>query len=643
MKTYFIIFLLFIFSAVSAQQQDRFQLLEQRLNELSQLTPGLNEKIELSVSGASIQEFLRGLAEANSLNISVDPNLTIKIYNNFKNEKVSNILMFLVREYGLDIKFIGTIMSISRFDTPPPPKPVIPAKEILARYNSPVNTLTLDLKKDTLSNVVRKITQISKKNVIMASGISDRLVSVYIEDMPFDNALEKMAFANDLSIKKTDDNFYIISIRNTEEEKAPPVASNKKPGGFKNPAKTIQSAGAKDAEIYIDIVDSLGKKFISVDATGIPIADVIKSVAEELDIDYFMFSDIKGNTTSKVHKVGFGEFLSYLLQGTDYTYKNDHGLFLIGERKLEGLRANRVIQLQYRSVDLILDVIPAEIKKGVEIKEFRELNSILLTGALPQILEIEAFINQLDKVIPMVMIEVIMMDVRKGRTTKTGISAGISDTMNAGGTLLPGVDFTLSSRSVNDILGRLGLGNTVNLGRVSPNFYVNLSAMEQNNNIEVRSMPKLSTLNGHDANLSIGSTRYYSITTQNVLGSLQPQTVVTQQFNAVQANLTINIKPMVSGDDQVTLNIDVNISDFIGDPPENAPPPSATSQFKSIVRVKNEEMVVLGGLERLEKSEQGNGLPILSRIPILKYIFSSRTRSRNKVVSIVFIKPTIIY
>jgi type IV pilus assembly protein PilQ len=170
-----------------------------------------------------------------------------------------------------------------------------------------------------------------------------------------------------------------------------------------------------------------------------------------------------------------------------------------------------------------------------------------------------------------------------------------------------------------------------------------LSALETNGDADVRQTPKLSTLNGHDASLTIGSTVYYSVRTQNVSNSLTPITTVTEQFNSVQANLGITIKPVVSGDDQVTLTIDVSFTDFIGKAPASGPPPSSTSQFKSIIRVRNEEMIVLGGLERLEKSENTSGTPILSRIPVLRWLFSSREKTKNKLVSVVFIKPTIIY
>jgi type IV pilus assembly protein PilQ len=130
--------------------------------------------------------------------------------------------------------------------------------------------------------------------------------------------------------------------------------------------------------------------------------------------------------------------------------------------------------------------------------------------------------------------------------------------------------------------------------------------------------------------------------TQNTLGSLNPSTIVTEQYIPVEANMFIGIKPFVSGDEQVTLNINIDISDFLTTA-DSGPPPSSSSKFESIIRVKNEEMVVLGGIERTERSDEGTGVPFLSRIPVLKWLFSSRTKVNSKTVSVVFIKPTIIY
>ena len=636
--------MLSISTTLAVAQDDRLKITEEKLEELAKSsTQGLKEVVDFSVSGVSIQEFLRGLAETNNLNISIDPTLNIKVVNNFTNEKVSSILLFLCKEYSLEIDFVGSIMSFHKFEPikAPEAKPV--AKEITATFNAYNDLLSLDLHNDTLSKVTKKITQLTKKNLILASGLGNKTVSVYIENMPFDNAIDKMAFVNNLKLIKTKDNFYLLE---SADQNSTGTGTNS--NNNSNKKNYLSSGNSQNSsvdnlnmEVFPDTVK--GYHLVSIDAQNVAISDIIKAVAKELKVNFFMFSDPKGNTTSKISKANFDDLLSYLLQGTEHTFKKEGKVYLIGERGLEGLRTSKVIQLQHRSAEIILENIPADLKKGVDIKHFKELNSLIISGSEIRAAEIDAFVKQLDKVVPMITIEVILVNVSKSKIIKTGIAAGLDSTQKTKGTLFPGLDFTFSSKSVNSLLTTLDQNNIFNLGRVTPNFYVSLSAIENQGDVNVQSTPKLSTLNGHEANLKIGNTKYYEQPTQNTIGTLTTSVVRTVQFVSVQANLTIKIHPTVSGDDQVTLDIDVENTDFSENPTAGAPPPTTTSAFKSMVRVRNDEMVVLGGLEKFEKSDRGTGVPILSRIPIIKWFFSSRTKSKTKTKQLVFIRPTIIY
>ena len=105
----------------------------------------------------------------------------------------------------------------------------------------------------------------------------------------------------------------------------------------------------------------------------------------------------------------------------------------------------------------------------------------------------------------------------------------------------------------------------------------------------------------------------------------------------------MKIDAVVSGNDEVTLKIKISMSDFTSIPTDGSPPPQAISEFETSLRVHNEDMIVLGGIERTESSESGSGIPILSRIPILKWLFSSRSRTNAKVVTVLFIKPIVKY
>lgn len=637
--TLFILNILLCFSvSVSAQQQNRIQLIQNQLDKLAMTVPGLNDIVNSSVNGASIQEFVTTLAKSNNLSINIDPKLNIRIANNFTNVTASNVLVFLAKTYNLDVSFTGSIITLSPYIDPS--LNVRTVKEIKVKYNPGDNTLSLELSDDSLFMAAKKITQLSGKNIVVSPALSGKKVSAFFANAPFEAALEKLAFANEIKMVKTSDNFYLFQALGENEE----VYVN----GDRNTAvrKTFKPAAANSpgGNLGLFVRTIGGQKLISLDCNNASIQDLVKLASQEMGKNYFLYTDIKGTITSHITDISYDNFLSSLFQGTDYTFKIDNGNYLIGDRKLEGLRNSRVIMLQNRSIDTVQAMIPAEWKKGVEIKEFREQNTLLLSGSGPQIADLEAYIKQLDQLVPMVMIEVTLIDVNKSRTVATGISAGVADSVKTGGTVLPGVNYTFGSGSINDFLNRLGGVTHLNLGHVTPNFYATINALESNSNVQVHSVPKLTTLNGHTATLSIGSKRYYLVQTQNVIPSLtSPTSIYSQQYNAVEANLVISIKPVVSGNDEVTLGIKVDITDFIGTPPTNAPPPTSTSKFESLIRAHNEDMIVLGGIDREEDSDSASGVPLLSRIPVLKWIFSSKSKTHAKVVTLVFIKPTIIH
>src|SRR5690606_25641155 len=117
----------------------------------------------------------------------------------------------------------------------------------------------------------------------------------------------------------------------------------------------------------------------------------------------------------------------------------------------------------------------------------------------------------------------------------------------------------------------------------------------------------------------------------------------TGTWKPTDANLSVSIKPFVSTDENVTLTVTVEKSSFLGRAGETAPPGKATQKFESLVRVKNSEMILLGGLDELNKQNSGTGVPLISRIPILKWFTSSRKKTKSTSKLHLFIKPTIVY
>ncbi|MCB2411156.1 type II secretion system protein GspD [Hymenobacter lucidus] len=602
---------------------------------------GLNETANLSITNAPIQEFIRGLASTHNLNVSIDPALQARVSNNFTDVRVRDLLLFLAREYDLDVRIVGNIISFYKYVPPVPIKVSLPSKKLRLGYDSAQDRFSSDLVNDSLSTFAKQATQLTKKNIVLAPGLGSRTISGYLENMSLAQGLDKLAYANGLRLLRPDDNSFVLQAIEAADvpAKARRPASNALASGtLSNPGRE-SSSGAD-----IRVARGTSPLLVSIDAENVPIGQLLHDVSQDMGINYVLFSELTGTTTIRIKQVSYDNFLQLLLQGTSHTHRFDNGLYAIGNRALEGFRNTRVIRLQFRPVDKLDEFIPTELKKGVEIKLFKELNSLILSGSAPQINEIAEFIKAIDKPVVNVLIEVMVVELRRGHSVRTGLRAFLGDsTVKTGGEVFPGLDMTIGSKSINSVLAKLGAKGLVNLGRVTPNFYVTLQALEQNNYLNLRSTPKLSTLNGHEAKLKIGQSVYYVEENQNISGGVSPIVTKTQQFKQVSADLAISINPMVSGDDNITLTIDAEFSDFIDPVIPKAPPGNATRQFTSMIRVKNEEMIVLGGLEEVRRARGGSGTPILSRIPILKWIFSTRSDEKRTNKLVVFIKPTIVY
>src|SRR5690606_12685424 len=98
---------------------------------------------------------------------------------------------------------------------------------------------------------------------------------------------------------------------------------------------------------------------------------------------------------------------------------------------------------QHRSVQDISKVFPQEIVEGLQVQEFIELNSVILSGSAVSIARLEQFLKDIDKSVPVVTIELLIVDFRNDSEFNLGIEAGVAENPpTTGGLVYPGVDFT---------------------------------------------------------------------------------------------------------------------------------------------------------------------------------------------------------
>ncbi len=602
--------------------QTRLDTIKTALDSLAVQQPGLNETVELSINGTPLNEFIRGIALTHNLNVHVDEGLDKPVVNSFTNVPVKDLFAFLCKEYDMALEVSGMIISFSKYMPPKVKPPPAPLRIPKVSYNPGSDFLSIDFRKDTLYKVAVELTKKSNRNVVVDPSLENMLVSAFIINRPFEDALQKFGFANGLTITKGKGNFFMI-----EKNKSNKSAS-----------ETMAELDAKDGLEKFS-ADSTG---ITIHAKNVVIHELISHVSKSLFIQHYMFSNPEEKVTLYLDNVSYEQFLGYVLDGTKYSFKLDEEVYLIGLNTSSKLKTTELVQLQNRTVEKLIEMIPKEMKAGVEIREFLELNALVITGGSAKVKHISDFISSVDQLVPLITIELLIVDVSNTSSLSTGVEAGLGEPpASSQGEVWPGLDVNLSTQGINDIIGNINGFGLINLGRVTPNFYLNIKALEENGALKTKSTPKLATLNGHEASLSIGKTEFYSEVTTNTFASPSVQTTNAIVWRSLNANFTIDLRPIVSGDNQVTLEISVQQSDFTARVSPQAPPGQVSRSFSSLVRVKDQETILLGGLEENSSDNTGRGVPLLSRVPVVKWLFSSRTKQRSKTKLAIFIKPTI--
>ncbi|HEX9981231.1 MAG TPA: type II and III secretion system protein [Flavobacterium sp.] len=631
-KLLYIIFGL-LFTNFAVSQEDIGEL-GRKFDEQAVKKNGLKEIMKIDVSGLTLHDFLTSVAEEHHLNVDADLDLTQPIVNNFFDVTVKDVFIYLVQKYDLEVGFMNNIISFRKRREVKIVEKKLP-KEIDVSYNPQNDFLSIKLENDTLAAVARAIIDKSGKNLILSPEVKNIRVSSYILNRPFDQVIEMMAKSNDL-INSRDENGYYFIEKNKDVTQA---ISGSAP-------KARQPRPANDAPGFFEI--SLNNKgFLSVKANSADASELLTEAAQKLNLNYFLYDKPENEkTTLMADNITFDDLLENIFKGKKYTFKRQGNLYLIGEQVTEGLRTTELIQMENRSIESVMPSLPKIFSEKLEIKEFIELNALIVSGSKSAVEELKLYIHQVDKVVPMVQIEVIIAQYNKSYDVQTGLKAGLDKINNqqTGGTVYPAQDLTLNSTSINSLINAFNGFGLFKLGKVTDAFYLNLKLLENNSIVKIESTPKIATLSGHEAKLAIGETSYYFEQSNRLLtNSIGNDILQSGTWKSTDANLSVSIKPYVSTDENVTLTITVEKSSFLGRAGENAPPGKATQKFESLVRVRNGEMILLGGLDELTKENSGSGTPLISRIPIIKWFFSSRKKGKSNSKLHIFIKPTVVY
>ncbi|WP_428050017.1 type II secretion system protein GspD, partial [Candidatus Avelusimicrobium fimicolum] len=152
--------------------------------------------------------------------------------------------------------------------------------------------------------------------------------------------------------------------------------------------------------------------------------------------------------------------------------------------------------------------------------------------------------------------------------------------------------------------------------------------------------PKVVTLNNKTATITT-STDATVGQTMSQSGSSSGEGMTTTSAERKRVGLTLQVTPQVNREGYVTLYVQPSYSDLVSSGFDFSKD-TTTRAASTLVRVKNGQTVVIGGLLTSRETDQTRKVPLLGDIPLLGWLFTSKTKSKSTTDLVIFITPTIL-
>jgi len=289
-----------------------------------------------------------------------------------------------------------------------------------------------------------------------------------------------------------------------------------------------------------------------------------------------------------------------------------------------------------------------------------ERNALIVLANLEQYQNILDTVKQLDVEKSQVYIQAKIVEVNTNMAENIGIKYGLN-----GGSITSNGLFSLAANAgapalslSSELLGFLNGSQETRFDNNGNAFTTNSRAFEfgsidkvfalgaqvdllkQHGAAQILSRPSVLSTNNKESIIYVGRTQ--SVLTQ-AQQSTQGASSVINNYSREDIGITLKVKPRLSSNNKVSLEIETTIEDILPGSGSSADRPTTTKRsVQTNAIINHAETIILGGLI---KSADGNSLtkiPILGDIPIIGRLFTSKGDSNTKVNVVIYITPYIV-
>jgi general secretion pathway protein D len=301
---------------------------------------------------------------------------------------------------------------------------------------------------------------------------------------------------------------------------------------------------------------------------------------------------------------------------------------------------------------------PSTILEGtVTITSDKATNSLIIVASPGDYETVKDVIDKLDIRRRQVYVEAAIIEMGLSKSRELGFEFQATNLNNldtsTATTAIGGTNFGNIGNAIANGPAGLATLNGLTVGAIKGTFtykgiqYLNigalLHALQTDSDVNVLSTPNILTTDNQKAEIMVGENIPF-ITGQSQTAATGGGSILTS-VDRKDVGITLKLTPQITSDDSVRLEVYQEISDVINTPGLNANvvgPSTSKRSANTTVVVKDRQTMVIGGLIRDNVISSTSKVPFLGDIPILGWLFKSKSTSIEKTNLMIFITPYIV-
>lgn len=328
----------------------------------------------------------------------------------------------------------------------------------------------------------------------------------------------------------------------------------------------------------------------------------------------------------------------------------DSDVYVVKESKEAPKLLSEVIFLQYSKAEDLGKVLTPLISKNGKLIIDTRTNSITIQDTEENVNEIKKIINLLDRNIPGVQIEAILVELTEEGLKDLGIKWNVEGSFMGAAKDVP---YPWKKDVDREIVNPRNIGTTTGgtattssqpqfiLGTVSfQTLTANLKLLEVKGQANILANPRVTTLNDSPATIKITKNMAVAEKTVYTVGTTGALAPTTKEPIFAEVGVTLIATPHVNEKGDIILEVEPTVSSAEPSPYFAEAVDTNIRTAKTKVMVKDGETIVIGGLLRTEKTERSNKVPLLG--DIFPFLFKNKSQTGKKTDLVIFLTPKIV-